>query len=105
MDNNEIRKAIKRLSRLSEEEWKLQWGEPENLFLIDLVESETPEIDDDLEELETEIKELETEIKALETKLKEAYKTRQKYKRKLNSKNTTIQQLNNLLEKHKNNTK
>lgn len=98
MDNNEIRKAIKRLSRLSDEEWKLQWGEPETLFLIDLVESETPEIDDDLEELET-------EIKALETKLKEAYKTRQKYKRKLNSKNTTIQQLNNLLEKHKNNTK
>ena len=96
MDNNEIKKAVKRLSRLTEEEWKVKWGEPESLFLIDLVESEMSEIEYELETIEKEIEELKAEIK-------EANKRMRDYKRKLNSKNKIILLLNNLIEKHKNN--
>ena len=98
MDNNEIKKAVKRLSRLTEEEWKVKWGEPESLFLIDLVESEMSEIEYELETIEKEIEELKAEIK-------EANKRMREYKRKLNSKNKIILLLNNLIEKHKNNIK
>lgn len=96
MDNNEIKKAVKRLSRLTEEGWKVKWGEPESLFLIDLVESEMPEIEYELETLEEEIEELKAEIK-------EANKRKLEYTRKLNSQNKIILLLNNLIEKHKNN--
>ena len=96
MDNNEIKKAVKRLSRLTEEGWKVKWGEPESLFLIDLVESEMSEIEYELETIEKEIEELKAEIK-------EANKRMREYKRKLNSKNKIILLLNNLIEKHKNN--
>ncbi len=96
MDNNEIKKAVKRLSRLTEEGWKVKWGEPESLFLIDLVESEMSEIEYELETLEEEIEELKAEIK-------EANKRKLEYTRKLNSQNKIILLLNNLIEKHKNN--
>lgn len=96
MDNNGIKKAVKRLSRLTEEEWKVKWGEPESLFLIDLVGSEMSEIEYELETIEKEIEELKAEIK-------EANKRMRDYKRKLNSKNKIILLLNNLIEKHKNN--
>lgn len=98
MDNNEIKKAVKRLSRLTEEGWKVKWGEPESLFLIDLVESEMSEIEYELETLEEEIEELKAEIK-------EANKRKLEYTRKLNSQNKIILLLNNLIEKHKNNIK
>lgn len=96
MDNNGIKKALKRLSRLTEKEWKVKWGEPESLFLIDLVESEMSDIEYELETIEKEIEELKAEIK-------EANKRMRDYKRKLNSKNKIILLLNNLIEKHKNN--
>ncbi len=96
MDNNEIKKAVKRLSRLTEEEWKVKWGEPESLFLIDLVESEMSDMEYELETLEKEIEELKSEIK-------EANKRKLEYTRKLNSQNKIILLLNNLIEKHKNN--
>ena len=96
MDNNGIKKALKRLSRLTEEGWKVKWGEPESLFLIDLVESEMSEIEYELETIEKEIEELKAEIK-------EANKRKLEYTRKLNSQNKIILLLNNLIEKHKNN--
>ena len=98
MDNNEIKKAVKRLSRLTGEEWKVKWGEPETLFLIDLVEDEMMDIVCELESLEKEIEEHKAEIK-------EANKRELEYKRKLNSKNKILLLLNNLIEKHKNNIK
>ncbi len=96
MDNNGIKKAVKRLSRLTEEEWKVKWGEPESLFLIDLVESEMSDIEYELETLEKEIEELKSEIK-------EANKRKLEYTRKLNSQNKIILLLNNLIKKHKHN--
>ena len=96
MDNNGIKKAVKRLSRLTEEEWKVKWGEPESLFLIDLVESEMSDIEYELEILEKEIEELKSEIK-------EANKRKLEYTRKLNSQNKIILLLNNLIKKHKHN--
>jgi len=98
MDNNGIKKAVKRLSRLTEEEWKVKWGEPESLFLIDLVESEMSDIEYELETLEKEIEELKSEIK-------EANKRKLEYTRKLNSQNKIILLLNNLIKKHKHNIK
>ena len=98
MDNNEIKKAVKRLSRLTEEGWKVKWGEPESLFLKDLVESEMSEIEYELETLEEEIEELKAEIK-------EANKRKLEYTRKLNSQNKIILLLNNLIKKHKHNIK
>ena len=98
MDNDEIKKAVKRLSRLTGEEWKVKWGEPETLFLIDLVEAEMMDIVCELESLEKEIEEHKAEIK-------EANKRELEYKRKLNSKNKILLLLNNLIEKHKNNIK
>lgn len=98
MDNNGIKKALKRLSRLTEKEWKVKWGEPESLFLIDLVESEMSDMEYELENLEKEIEELKSEIK-------EANKRKLEYTRKLNSKNKIILLLNNLIKKHKHNIK
>lgn len=98
MDNDEIKKAVKRLSRLTGEEWKVKWGEPETLFLIDLIEAEMMDIVCELESLEKEIEEHKAEIK-------EANKRELEYKRKLNSKNKILLLLNNLIEKHKNNIK
>ena len=63
MDNDEIKKAVKRLSCLTGEEWKVKWGEPETLFLIDLVEAEMMDIVCELESLEKEIEEHKAEIK------------------------------------------
>ena len=96
MDNDEIKKAVKRLSRLTGEEWKVKWGEPETLFLIDLVEAEMMDIVCELETLEKEIEELKPEIK-------EANKRMREYKRKLNSKNKILLLLNKLIEKNKSN--
>lgn len=86
------------LSRLNGEEWKVKWGEPESLFLIDLVESEMSEIEYELETLEEEIEELKAEIK-------EANKRKLEYTRKLNRQNKIILLLNNLIKKHKHNIK
>lgn len=105
MDNNEIKKAVKRLSRLTEEGWKVKWGEPESLFLIDLVESEMSEIEYELETLEEEIEELKAEIEELKAEIKEANKRKLEYTRKLNSQNKIILLLNNLIKKHKHNIK
>jgi len=96
MDNNGIKKAIKRLSCLTEEEWKAEWGESETLFLIDLVESE-------MLDMEVELKPIEKEIEELKAEIKEANKRKLEYTRKLNSQNKIILLLNNLIEKHKNN--
>lgn len=98
MDNNGIKKAIKRLSCLTEEEWKAEWGKSETLFLIDFVESEMSEIEYELEPIEKEIEELKAEIK-------EANKRKLEYKRKLNSQNKIILLLNNLIKKHNHNIK
>ena len=105
MVNNEIKKAVKRLSRLTEEEWKVKWGEPESLFLIDLVESEMSEIEYESETIEKEIEELKAEIEELKAEIKEANKRKLEYKRKLNSQNKNILILNNLIKKHNHNIK
>ncbi len=95
MDDSEIKKTLKRLSKLSNEEWNLKWGEHEASFLIDLLGSSLYAEKSNIEDLKSNIKELEKE-------LKEARKMEKEITKPFVRRRKTLLQLQRLLEVHKN---
>lgn len=100
MDDGEIKKEMKRLTNLSHEEWVQEWGEPEALFLIDLISSQTSQLYVDLDTEKNEVEDLKGNIEELKKKIKEREKRGKALTKELVQKRKTLLQLQGLIEKH-----
>ncbi len=100
MDDKEIRKTIKRLTNLSNEAWKLEWGESETSFLIDLIDSEISDLEEERDIEKSHIEDMIGLIEEIEKDLKEARRRENEITKKQNQKKKLLLQLKNLLESH-----
>ena len=105
MTEKKEKEILERLLKLSDEEWQPEWGEPEALFLIDLIDSVIIHLENELDEENNRIENVKRDIEELKMELKEANQNKRAIERKLNSKRKTIQQLQSIIEGHKNDEK